>query len=78
MLKAYETMMNKGMWVTWPDGNQYFVIKPEDFRELLAPAERVDEAADRQEEGRRARMPNPCRASPVPEIVAVGAFWAAA
>lgn len=59
MLKAYETMVNKGMWVTWPDGNQYFVIKPQDFHELLAPAERVDEAAERQEEGRRARMSPP-------------------
>ncbi|UPA27019.1 hypothetical protein [Shinella oryzae] len=56
LLKAYETMVNKGMWVTWPDGNQYFVIRPEHFRELLEPSERVDEAEDRLEAGRRARM----------------------
>lgn len=57
MLTAYQTMVNNGTWVTWPDGNQFFVIKPEDFRELLAPSEKVDEAEQRQEDGRRARMP---------------------
>lgn len=57
MLTAYETMVNKGTWVSWPDGNQYFVIKPEDFRALIEPSERVDEAEEREEQGRRARMP---------------------
>lgn len=57
MLTAYEMMVNKGTWVSWPDGNQYFVIKPEDFRALIEPSERVDEAEEREEQGRRARMP---------------------
>lgn len=49
MLAAYEAMVNKGTWVSWPDGNQYFVIKPEDFRALIEPSERVDEADEREE-----------------------------
>ncbi|NKL15594.1 hypothetical protein GFL78_27285 [Rhizobium leguminosarum bv. viciae] len=57
MLAAYETMVGKGTWVLWPDGNQYLVIKPEDFRALMEPSERVDEAEEREEQGRRARMP---------------------
>lgn len=44
MLQAYEDMLNKGQWVTWVDGNQYFVIKPEDFRSLLDPHDAVLDA----------------------------------
>lgn len=57
MLAAYEAIVGKGTWGQWPDGNQYFVIKPEDFRALIEPSERVDEAQEREEQGRRARMP---------------------
>lgn len=44
MLQAYEDMLNKGQWVTWRDGNRYFVIKPEDFRSLLDPHDAVLDA----------------------------------
>ena len=57
MLAAYETMSTKLPGFSWPDGNQYFVIKPDDFRALIEPSERVDEAQEREERGRRARMP---------------------
>ncbi|RVH60387.1 hypothetical protein CN198_30065 [Sinorhizobium meliloti] len=44
MLQAYEDTLNKGRWVTWLNGNQYFVIKPEDFRSLLDPHDAVLDA----------------------------------
>lgn len=57
MLKAYETMVNKGTWVSWPDGNQYFVIRPEDFRELMDPHDQVLNEEQYLEDARKARMP---------------------
>ncbi len=44
MYDALITMLNKGQWVGWPDGNQYFVIKPENFRELIEPYDRLLDA----------------------------------
>ncbi|WP_271893356.1 hypothetical protein [Candidatus Phyllobacterium onerii] len=41
MLAAFETMVNKGSWVSWPDGQQYFVIRPEDFQEIIKPYDAV-------------------------------------
>lgn len=35
MYDALMAVLKKGQWVVWPDGNQYFVIKPENFRELM-------------------------------------------
>lgn len=51
MLKAFETMLNKGRWVSWPDGHQYFVIKPADFHELMGP---YDDVLDVEHEAERA------------------------
>ncbi|WFT86768.1 hypothetical protein [Rhizobium leguminosarum] len=34
-IEAFHAMLNKGEWVSWPDGNQYFVIKPQDFHSLM-------------------------------------------
>ncbi|KAB1110478.1 hypothetical protein F4V89_23010 [Neorhizobium galegae] len=48
-LGMYDSLMavlNKGQWVVWPDGNQYFVIKPENFRELMEPYDRLLDAED--------------------------------
>ncbi|MBB2677434.1 UNVERIFIED_ORG: hypothetical protein GGI61_000980 [Rhizobium esperanzae] len=46
MYDALMAMLNKGQWVVWPDGNQYFVIKPENFRELMEPYDRLLDAED--------------------------------
>ena len=55
-LGIYDTfiaMLNKGQWVFWPDGNQYFVIKPEHYYELMEPYERLLEAEDEAERAAR-------------------------
>ncbi len=46
MYDALMVVLNKGQWVVWPDGNQYFVIKPENFRELMEPYDRLLDAED--------------------------------
>ncbi|WP_425985229.1 hypothetical protein [Ensifer sp. R-19] len=46
MYDALMAMLNKGQWVAWPNGNQYLVIKPEDFRELMEPYDRLIDAED--------------------------------
>jgi hypothetical protein len=51
LLKAFETMLNKGRWVSWPDGHQYFVIKSADFHELMGP---YDDVLDAEHEAERA------------------------
>lgn len=49
MYDALMAMLNKGQWVVWPDGNQYFVIKPENFRELMEPYDRLLDGEDDDE-----------------------------
>lgn len=49
MYKAFMDLLNTGQWITWLDGNQYFVIKPDDFRELLEPYDRLFDAEDEAE-----------------------------
>lgn len=49
MYDALMAILNKGKWVSWPDGNQYFVIKPEHYYEIMDPYERLLEAEDNAE-----------------------------
>ncbi|MBD9639857.1 hypothetical protein IB277_26545 [Ensifer sp. ENS07] len=49
MLKAYETVLSKGKWVTWPDNNQYLVITPLDFDLLKKPHGDLLDAEDEAE-----------------------------
>ncbi|MGO8661544.1 hypothetical protein ACC805_12290 [Rhizobium ruizarguesonis] len=49
MLKAYETVLNKGKWVTWLDNNQYLVIAPLDFDLLKKPYDHLLDAEDAAE-----------------------------
>ncbi|ULJ74201.1 hypothetical protein [Rhizobium gallicum] len=56
MLTAFETMLNKGKWVSWPDGQQYFVIRPEDFHELMEPYDKVLDAEDEAEKATHAGL----------------------
>lgn len=51
MLKAYETVLSKGKWVTWPDNTQYLVITPHDFDLLKKP---YDDFLDAEDEAERA------------------------
>ncbi len=46
MYDALMAVLNKGQWVVWLDGNQYFVIKPENFRELMEPYDRLLDAEE--------------------------------
>ena len=59
MLKAFEAMLNKGTWVTWLDGQQYFVSKPMDFHELMEPYDKVLDAEDEAEKDLNAGSGNP-------------------
>lgn len=50
MLRAYETVLSRGKWVTWPDNNQYLVITPADFGLLRSPYDDLLDAEDEAEQ----------------------------
>ena len=60
MYDALMDMLNKGQWVAWPNGNQYFVIKPEDFRELMEPYDRLLDAEDDAEKAAQNEQNREC------------------